>query len=408
VDTGGFWTDTEEELLVRVREQAQLAIDEAQAVILVVDGMSGPTSADQEIATQLLKSGKAIFLAVNKIDSERRLEEQYFNDFFSLGFSNTFAVSAEHNRGVSDLMDHVVKALPPAPPPPAEVLEESNREDRPCRVAIVGRPNVGKSSLVNKLLGEERFVASSQPGTTTDPLDATLEYKGRHFVLTDTAGLRRKRSIALKVEQFSVIRALSAIDRADVVVLVLDATEMAVEQDARIASVALDKGKALVVFVNKWDLVQSTARADKMREELFHQMPFLTWAPVVFGSAKTGDHAFGVLSRAGEVYEHYRARLPTPQLNDFLEKVIDAHPAPLASGGHPVRLFYISQISSGPPTFAITCNRPEAVTEDYKRFIVNRMRESFGLRVPVMLLIRGRKSKRPFTPRREKNTKKKH
>ncbi|MBI5546757.1 MAG: ribosome biogenesis GTPase Der, partial [Deltaproteobacteria bacterium] len=216
VDTGGFLAETEDQLMRRVREQARLAIDEAHTVVLVVDGMTGPNAADQELAALLRKSGKALFLAVNKIDSARREEEEYFADFFRLGIADTFAVSAEHGRGIGELLDRVVASFPPVP---AEVSER----DPACRVAIVGRPNVGKSSLINRLLGEERFVASEVPGTTTDPLDARIEFKGKPYVLTDTAGLRRKRSIALKVEQFSVMRALSTIDRADVVVLVMDA-----------------------------------------------------------------------------------------------------------------------------------------------------------------------------------------
>ncbi len=390
VDTGGFHPDTEDQLLKRVRDQARLAIDEAQAVILVVDGMGGLTAADQEMAALLRRSSKAVFVAVNKIDSVKREEEGFFTDFFRLGIEGTFAVSAEHARGISQLMDAVVATFPKA-----ETTAEHEREDDVCRVAIVGRPNVGKSSLINKLLGEERFVAADLPGTTTDPLDARLEVKGRKYILTDTAGLRRKRSIAQKVEQFSVMRALSTIDKADVVVLVLDATEFAVDQDARIAGVAVEKGRALVVFVNKWDLIEGSAKAAEFREELRIQMKFLNWAPVVFGSAKTGEHVTQVLAKAGEVWEHHRARLPTPQLNQFLEQVVDAHPAPMASGGYPVRLFYISQIGVRPPTFAVTCNRPESVPDDYKRFLVNRMRDAFGLKVPIVLLMKP-KSKRLF------------
>lgn len=398
VDTGGFLPEPDNELLGRVRDQALLAVQEAEVILLVVDGMSGLTNGDQEIAGLLRKSGKAVFLAVNKLDSARREEEGFFTDFYRLGLKEVFPVSAEHGRGIADFMERVVENFPPR--------EEYAREhEEICRVAIVGRPNVGKSTLVNRLLGEERFVVSEVPGTTTDSHEARLEYAGRSLVLVDTAGLRRKRSIAQKVEQFSVMRSLSAIDRAQVVVLVLDATELAVEQDARIAGIALEKGKAIVVFINKWDLVAGTAREAEFRNELKIQMPFLNWAPVVLGSAKTGKHILQIVERAGEVHEHRRTRLPTPLLNDFLERIIDEHPAPLAPGGNPVRMFYIAQVAMGPPTFAITCNRPEAVTNDYKRFIVNRMRDAFGLRVPIVILLKP-KSKRPFVIREKRRRKK--
>lgn len=392
VDTGGFLPETEDHLMSRVRDQARLAIDEAQAVILVVDGMSGLTAADQAIAGILRKGGKPTFVAVNKIDSAKREEEQFFTDFFRLGIEHTFAVSAEHARGVGQMMEELVKGFPAA-----EAFQAGAEvAGRPCRVAIVGRPNVGKSSLINALLGEERFVASEVPGTTTDPLDARLEFKGQKFILTDTAGLRRKRSIAQKVEQFSVMHALSTVGRADVVVVVLDATEPAVDQDLRIAGLAVEKGKAVVVFVNKWDLVADKSKQAEIREELKIQLPFVSWAPVVFGSAKTGDHVQAVLTKAGEVYQHFRAKLPTPILNDFLAKTTDDHPPPLSPDNKNVRLYYIAQVGIAPPTFTITCNRPESLATDYRRYLVNRMRDAFGLKVPVVLLIREKpgKSKR--------------
>ncbi len=394
VDTGGFLPETDDALLSRVRDQAQLAIDEADAVILVVDGLAGLTSIDQEIASMLRKSGKTLVLAVNKIDSTRREEEAYVNDFYRLGIEELFTVSAEHGRGVSEMMDALVKRLP-------EFAGSDAVEGDACHVAIVGRPNVGKSTLINKLLGAERFVASELPGTTTDPVDARLEHGGRSFVLTDTAGIRRKRSIAAKVEQFSVMHALSTIGRADVVVLVLDAGEPAVDQDARLAAVALEKGRALVLFVNKWDAIESASRAKEIKEELQIHLPFVAWAPVIYGSAKTGNRVFAVLEAASEVFEHQVSRIPTPQLNQFLEAIVDAHPAPLAPGGLPVRLFYIAQTGIHPPTFTITTNRPEFVVESYKRFIVNRMRESFGLKVPIRIIFH-KKSQRPFVGKRRR------
>lgn len=394
IDTGGFLPDTEDKLLQRVRDQAQLAIEEATSIVLVVDAMVGLSSADEEIARLLRRSGKPVIVAANKIDSEKRAIEGLATDFYKLGFPALHAISAEHGRGVGELMDELIESFPEV-----EEGEPSLHEsEEVCRVAIIGRPNVGKSTLVNRLLGEERMVASEFPGTTTDAVDARLTFQGKDFVLTDTAGIRRKSAISARVEQFSVMRALKAIDRADVALLILDATEAAVDQDLRLASIAVEKGKGMVVLVNKWDLAEEAGiKAKPFEEELRKRLPFLSYAPIVFGSALTGKAVFRALKLAGELSEHLKARVPTPQLNELLQQIIDAHPAPLY-GGNPVRLFYMAQIGSRPPTFSITCNRPEGVTEDYKRFIINRLREAFGLKVPVRILIR-HKSKKEFVPK---------
>lgn len=396
VDTGGFLPETEDRLLQQVRDQALLAVEEAEAVILVVDGLSGLTAADQEVARLLRRSGKPVFLAVNKLDSSKREENEFFAEFFRLGIEQTFPISAEHGRGLGDLLDALVASFPRVEP-----AEEEAGEEDVVRVAIVGRPNVGKSTFVNRLLGEERFVASDIPGTTRDSVDARLEHEGRTFVLTDTAGIRRKKTISARVEQFSVMRSLHAIERADVVILMMDANEAAVDQDARIADIANQKGKALIVVVNKWDVVPGKRDTEAYyREEIGKRLPFVSYAPMVFASAKTGSHVFKALSLAAELFEQYRARVPTPVLNQFLKTIVDEHPAPRASGGHPVRLFYIAQIASRPPTFALASNRPSEVAEDYKRFIVNRMRDAFGLRVPIRLIFR-EKSKRQYGPKKQ-------
>ncbi len=395
VDTGGFIPDTDDKLLQRVRDQAQLAIEEATSVVLVVDAMAGISSADEEVARLLRKSGKPVIVAANKIDSERRAIEGLASDFYSLGFPALHAISAEHGRGVDDFMDELIESFPEEDASDAAAREGDTNV---CRVAIIGRPNVGKSTLVNRLLGEERMVASDIPGTTTDAVDARLTFQGKDFVLTDTAGIRRKNAISARVEQFSVMRALKAIDRADVALLILDATEAAVDQDLRLASIAVDKGKGMVVLINKWDLADSAGVKQRPFEaDLRERLPFLAYAPIVFGSALTGKAVFRALKLAGELDEHLKARLPTPQINDLLQQIIDAHPAPLY-GGNPVRLFYMAQIGERPPTFCITCNRPEGITEDYKRFIINRLREAFGLRVPIRLIIR-KKSKKEFVPK---------
>ena len=402
VDTGGFEPESKDHLVAQVRRQAQLAVDEASAVVLLVDGRVGLTSVDRSVADLLRRAGKPLFLAVNKVDSARAEAEAPLSEFYRLGFGELHAISAEHGRGVSDLMDALVEklGLPPSPSPGAEEEgDEVLEADRPrgdIRLAIVGRPNVGKSTLVNALLGTERFVVSEVPGTTRDSIDSTLVYRNRRFVVTDTAGIRRKRSIAQAVEAYSVVRALKAIDRAEVVACLVDALEAGVEQDARLLALVAEKGKALVLVVNKWDLAEREgATEDWYRGELRKRMPFVSFAPFAFVSAREGRGVRRVLDLAARLVDQHRARFPTPQLNELLERIQAEHPAPL-SRGHPVKLYYIAQVAYAPPTFVIQCNRPEAIGDGYRRYVENRIREAFGLEVPMRLAFRERKrGKRP-------------
>jgi GTP-binding protein len=388
-----------------VRQQAQLAVDEASAVVLVVDGREGLTSVDRAVADLLRRAAKPLFVAVNKLDSARAEGEAPLAEFYALGFGDVYAISAEHGRGVGDLMEAIVEklALPEAPRPPEDAEEpaEVTEEEQPSgdvRLAIVGRPNVGKSTFVNALLGEERFVVSDVPGTTRDAIDSLVEHGGRRYVVTDTAGIRRKRSIAQTVESYSVVRAMKAMDQAEVVACLLDATEAGVEQDARLLGLVADKGKALVVVVNKWDVAEREgATQDWYRKELLKRLPFVAFAPMVFASAKERRGVTKVLDRAGKLVEQYRARFPTPQLNELLEAIQEEHPAPLAKG-HPVKLYYVAQVAYAPPTFVVQCNRPEAIGEPYRRFVENRFRDAFGLEVPMRLVFRERK--RRSRPRR--------
>ncbi len=407
VDTGGFEPESLDALVAQVRQQAQLAVDEAQAIVLVVDGREGLTAVDRSVADLLRRAGKPLFVAVNKVDSSKAEGEAPLAEFYALGFGEVHAVSAEHGRGVGDLVDAVVEklALAPAPPAPEEAGEpaEVGEESRPTgdvRVAVVGRPNVGKSTFVNALVGEARFVVSDVPGTTRDAIDTRLEYRGRGFVLTDTAGIRRKRSIAQKVESYSVVRAMRAIDEAEVVACLLDANEAGVEQDARLLGLVIEKGKALVVVVNKWDVAEREgATQDWYHKELLKRLPFVAFAPMVFVSSKEGRGVTRVLDRAARLVEQYRARFPTPQLNELLEAIQEEHPAPLAKG-HPVKLFYVAQVAYAPPTFVVQCSRPEAIGDSYRRFVENRFRDAFGLEVPMRIVFRERKRRsRPPPPR---------
>jgi GTP-binding protein len=424
VDTGGFdpvsparKDEAPERTLMRsVQEQARLAVDEASAVVLVVDGREGPTAIDRALADLLRASGKPLFVAVNKMDTPGTEGESPIAEFYELGFGDVLPVSAEHGRGVGELMGAILDALeargtpaPERPEEPEEPFPQGEGTDEPevpaedpnreIRLAIVGRPNVGKSTLVNAILREDRFVVSDVAGTTRDSIDAALEHEGQRFVITDTAGIRRKRSIAQQVERYSVIRAMRSIDDADVVALILDAQEAGADQDARLAGLVVEKGRALVIVVNKWDIAQAAGATQRWyKEELGKRLPFVSWAPVLFVSARDGKGVTALLREAARLARQYRTRLPTPKLNELLEAIQEAHPAPL-SHGHPVKLYYVSMVSTAPPTLVLQASRPETIPDHYKRFVENRFREAFGLRVPLRFVYRERSRRdRPRRP----------
>ncbi|HZH03718.1 MAG TPA: ribosome biogenesis GTPase Der [Myxococcaceae bacterium] len=388
IDTGGFVPGEKDPLLSAVREQAQLAVEECEVIIFVVDGRAGITGADREVATILRRSGKPIILAANKVDSAKEEDRAPLADFYGMGLGDLRAVSAEHGRGVEELVDALLECLP-------ELQQEEERQGEPeadgkIRLAVIGRPNVGKSTLINALLGKKRLVASEVAGTTRDAIDAELEQDGVTFVLTDTAGMRRKKTLAQTLEKYAVVSALRAVDRAEVAVLVIDAMEPAVDQDAKLAGLTEDKGRALVIVVNKWDRVpKEEAKQEDLRTELKYQLRFVAHAPVVFTSALTGQKVKKVLEVARAVHREFHTRAPTSRLNRLLEDIQDAPGVPI-SGGKRLRLYYIAQVSTAPPAFAITCNRPEGVPLRYQRFITNQIRNAFGLRVPIRLFFRPR------------------
>jgi GTP-binding protein len=397
VDTGGFTPHTEEQLIRAVRDQAEAAIREADVLVLVVDAEQGLSGSDRELAALLRKGGKPVLLAANKVDSTRRAEALDLGELHSLGF-DVFPVSAEHGRGVAELLDAVVDRLPPREEGADHAIQEETAAEpgRPVRIAVLGRPNVGKSTLLNRLIGEERFVASAMPGTTRDAVEESIEYKGRTFVLVDTAGLRKKRQVTDRVEVFSAQRALRAVERADVVVVLTDATDLGVEQDARIAAQAEERGRAVILCVNKWDLVRDQeGEAKRLREAAARHLQHVGYAPLLFVSALTGTRVQRILDVAAELHDQAATRLKTPELNDWVQRMQEEHPAPLWQG-YPVRFSYAVQIGVRPITIAIQCNRPQAVDDAYRRFLLNRVRERFGLNVPVRLVIR-RKSR--ATPR---------
>ncbi len=385
IDTGGF-ADERDHLHDRVKEQAQAAIDESDPIILVVDGRSGPTSSDLDLATDLRKRGKSVLVAVNKIDSQAQIPS--VADFYRLGLKEVFPISAEHGLGLTDFLDRLCEILP-SPSAPTVVAPESPA----VRIAIVGRPNVGKSTLVNALLGEERLVASVLPGTTRDAIDSRLSFQGRDFILTDTAGIRHKQGGSLRIEEFAVIASHKAIQRSDVVALVMDATEPAVDQDARIASLAEESGRALLLVLNKSDQLSPKMTQKELRTEVKYQLKFVSYAPSLFISALKGLKIHKIFEAAAMLHDELNFRAPTPAINRLLQDLMKSHPPPIA-GGRAVRCYYIAQVGTAPPTFALTCNYPELMPERYKRYIINQLRRRFSLRVPIRLIFRARPNKR--------------
>jgi GTP-binding protein len=368
-----------------IRAQAELASSEADAVLLLVDAQDGPSPADHEVAQWLrrLPSPPPTFLVVNKCDSPEARARAI--EFYELGMGDPMPVSALHGLGTGDLLDRLVESLGRTVTPSAEPADDG------LPIAIVGRPNVGKSSLLNRLLGEERVLVSPLPGTTRDAVDTHLTYHGTPITLIDTAGIRRRGRIAPGVEKYSVLRALKAIDRADVALIVLDGVDGVLAQDAHIAGLILDKAKSAVVLVNKWDLVPKDAHtmpayAERLRAEL----AFLDFVPVLFVSARTGQRTSDILPMALRVQEERLRRIPTAELNRLVREAVDRHAAP-GRGGRPLKILYAAQVRSDPPTFLFHVNDPRLVHFSYKRYLENRLREQYGFTgTPLRLAFRAR------------------
>ncbi len=381
VDTGGFEPISEDRLLVQMREQAQLAIEEADVILFIMDGREGLTPSDLETASMLRRVDKPVFSVVNKIDGEK--QESAVGEFYALGVENIHSVSAEHGRGVEDLMEEVVACLPPSRVSPAVEKE--------TRLAVVGRPNVGKSSLVNRLLGYERVVANPVAGTTLDSIDTPFVYNGQRYVLIDTAGIRRKGKVSLTLEKFSIIQALKAMDRAHVVLVVIDAEQGVVEQDLTVAGYAHEKGRAVILVVNKWDIPEKdTSSTGKFTRELRDSFKFLPYAPILFVSALTGQRVSKIMGVVEKVSEEYNKKIATPKLNKILTEAIEAHPPPVYRGRR-LKFFYITQKSVRPPTFVIFVSKEEGIHFSYRRFILNKIREAFSFEgCPIRIVWRNR------------------
>jgi GTP-binding protein len=367
VDTGGLLPDSDDSMDRAIRAQVEFALDEADVILFIVDGREGLNPVDRAIAERLRKAGRPVILAVNKLDNLENSTEQY--GFYSLGFGDPVGVSAAVGKGSGDLLDEVVERLPPFDP--AEAEETIN-------VAVVGRPNVGKSSIVNRLLGEERHVVAPQAGTTRDAIDSTLRFQGRTLNFIDTAGLRRRAKVEDDLEFYSTLRTERAIERAHVAVLVVDAAIGLHNQDLRIATRAWDEGAGLIILVNKWDLVQekdaNTARQGQ--EALIAKAPFLRYVPFLYVSALTGQRVRKVLDLIVEVAEGRERRVPTAEVNKVLTSLVERN-APPQKPGEEVKLLYASQIATAPPTLAIVSNRPEEVPESYQRYLAHGFREAW-------------------------------
>lgn len=383
VDTGGIEPYSDDIILKQMRRQAQLAIDSADVIILVTDVRSGVVSTDREVASMLQKSGKPIVLCVNKCDTVGEPPAEYY-EFYNLGLGDPIAVSSVHGMGTGDLLDAVCEYLPPA---------EENEEDDTVKVAVIGKPNVGKSSLVNAILGEDRMIVSDIAGTTRDATDSYVENKYGKFVFIDTAGLRRKSRVYDSIEKYSVIRARMAVERAQVCVIMIDAVEGFTEQDSKVAGIAHELGKACIIAVNKWDAVEKDGKTmDSYRKKLMNDFSFMSYAPIIFISAKTGLRLDRLFELIKYVDDQNAMRISTGRLNDLLADAT-ARVQPPTDKGRRLKIFYITQASTRPPTFVCFVNRKDLFHYSYQRYIDNQIRSVFGLEgTPTRMIIRERES----------------
>ncbi len=386
IDTGGIEPKTDDVILSQMRAQANLAIDMAQAIIFVVDMKSGITAADEEVAAMLQKSGKPIALCVNKCDGIGEVPPEFY-EFYNLGLGEPIAVSSVHGHGTGDLLDAVYEHL---------VFDDESAEEKKdvINVAIIGKPNAGKSSLINKIAGDNRAIVSDIAGTTRDAIDFSIENKYGKFNFIDTAGLRRKSRVDDKIEKYSVIRAKMAVERADVCVIMIDAKEGFTEQDSKVASIALDGGKACVIAVNKWDLVEKDGKTmDNYRKELAVDFSFMSYAPILFISAKTGQRLDKLMELIKYAYEQNNMRISTGRLNELLAEAT-ARVQPPSDRGKRLKIYYMTQASSAPPTFVFFCNNAELFHFSYQRYLENQIRQTFGLEgTPVKIIVRERGDK---------------
>ncbi|MBP3816306.1 MAG: ribosome biogenesis GTPase Der [Firmicutes bacterium] len=367
IDTGGIEPDSKDVILSQMREQAQMAMDMADVILFLVDGKEGLTSADEEVADMLRRTGKKVILLVNKIDSPSKLPDNFY-DFYELGIGTPIPISAANMTNLGDVLDDIVEAFP----------QGVSEDDDAVKVAIIGKPNVGKSSLVNALLDENRVIVSDIAGTTRDSIDSPFDYEGQRYILIDTAGIRRKSKVNEDIEKFSVIRAVASIERCDVCLLMIDGAEGLTEQDKKIAGVAHEAGKGIIVVVNKWDLVEK--ETNTMRDftrKLQAELLFMSYAPIIFISALKKQRLSEVMNKVVYVQEKRSMRVPTGQLNSLISDAMLMNPPP-SDKGKRLKIYYAAQIGEKPPLFSFSINKRELMHFSYARYIENRIRDAFG------------------------------
>lgn len=381
IDTGGVDLDGVNTVEMQVKEQAELAVTEADSIVFVVDGQHGLAPQDREVIDHVRKSGKPFFLAVNKIDDPQH--EERVAEFYALGVQNICAVSAEHDIGVSGLLDDIVAGLPKE--------EEFEQEVKGIRVAVMGRPNAGKSSVINYFLEEDRCIVSATPGTTRDAVDTFITHDEQDFILVDTAGIRRKGKTKQLLEKFSVIMALKALERCDIAVLVIDAEKGVTDQDATIAGYAIDKGRACLIVINKWDLIDTSEMTlEEYEEQVRYKLKFVEFAPIIMASALTGYGLSEFFPVVRKIYGEYSKRVPTGRLNDCMAKAIVKNPMSSYRGKF-LKIYYSTQIKHSPPTFQCFVNYPDGVHFSYRRYLVNSLRQTFGfVGTPIRLIFSDR------------------
>jgi GTP-binding protein len=379
IDTGGIETGEDDGMLRLIRMQAELAIEEADAIIFMVDAKSGMTNADEDVARILYRSGKPVVVAVNKVDNLKRMDDIY--EFYSLGFGDVVGISGAHGTGIGDLLDAVIAKLP--------ATDDEEYDDDVIKVALIGRPNVGKSSLVNAILGEERVIVSDVAGTTRDAIDTPFTHEGQKYVLIDTAGMRKRGRVYETTEKYSVMRAMKAIERADVALIVLNAEEGIIEQDKHIAGYAHENGKAAVFVVNKWDVVEKDDKTmQRFTDAIRNHFLFMTYAPVVFLSAKTKSRLNRLLPVVNRVAEKHAMRVPTHLLNEVIADAVAVSPPPTDKGRR-LRINYATQVSVKPPTILLFVNDPELMHFSYERYLENKIRAAFDFEgTPIRLFVR--------------------